>query len=267
MVFFDFYGNCIGRFLPMVQKTGKVFVEQAMAYHNESQKAYLQKQIQQSAMLNMLAVLKYYEKKGRKVEIIIAQIERYKKEMISKEAKSFLLWEAKVKKTYYKSFDILLAGTDFRFEIRSKHPPRNEINAMMSYGYSLLYATFLTIIDCSRLVPEISFIHSIEKSGPSLQYDLADIFKPVIIDRLILKLIRKKQIKLHHFDFYQDGRCYFNKEGISIFVEAYHDFLKSKIQYKGRSISYHSLLKREVNQLANYILNQDAKYEPFTMKW
>lgn len=160
-----------------------------------------------------------------------------------------------------------MQGTDFVFSCRSKHPPLNEINAMMSYGYSILYSTILSLIDRSRLVPEISFLHSVNKSGASLQYDLADIFKPVIIDRLIFKLVRKKQITKDHFVFYEDERCYFNKEGIRIFIEAYHKMLKSTIQYKGKSISYHSLLKREVNQLANYILGVSDEYKGYTMKW
>lgn len=212
----------------------------------------------------MRAVLKYYQKKGKNLE---KNIDRLESHLLNTHASSILLWEAQVKKVYYQSFDLILQGTDFVFSCRSKHPPLNEINAMMSYGYAILYATILSLIDRSRMVPEISFLHSVNKSGASLQYDLADIFKPVIIDRLIFKLVRKKQIPKDHFVFYEDERCYFNKEGIHIFIEAYHNMLKSTIQYKGKSISYHSLLKREVNQLANYILGVSDEYKGYTMKW
>ncbi|MDO4466865.1 MAG: CRISPR-associated endonuclease Cas1 [Bacillota bacterium] len=77
----------------------------------------------------------------------------------------------------------------------TKNPPENEVNAMMSYGYALLYGILLSILDRSSLFPQISFIHSLSKNCDSLQYDLADIFKPVLVDRLIFRMIRKKQIK------------------------------------------------------------------------
>ncbi|EOS61181.1 CRISPR-associated endonuclease cas1, subtype I-b/hmari/tneap [Firmicutes bacterium M10-2] len=264
VLFFDFYGNYIGRFAPNSPKQGKVLIEQVKAFENPARKQTIQNGIQNASASNMRAVLKYYQKKGRNLEKVIGKIDTL---LQTEPSYSILLWEAQVKKAYYQGFDILLKGTEFQFEQRSKNPPRNEINAMMSYGYSVLYATILSIINRSRLVPEISFIHSVEKTGASLQYDLADIYKPVIIDRMIFKLVRKKQIRKDHFIFYEDGRCYFNKEGIGIFMNAYYEMLKSTIQYKGKSISYHSLLIREVNQLANYILKESNEYKPYIMKW
>lgn len=192
------------------------------------------------------------------------EIERVKEK---EQSLSLLLWEARIKKAYYSSFDTILEGTGFIFERRSKNPPHNEINAMMSYGYSILYSTILSILDQSRLLPELSFIHSTIKAGPSLQYDIADLFKPVVVDRLLFKLVRRKQIQKQHFEFFEDGRCCFTQEGIKVFIQAYHELLSQTISINGRSLSYHSIIKREINKLANFILNTEKEYKPYKMRW
>lgn len=154
-----------------------------------------------------------------------------------------------------------------KFVKRSKHPPHNEINAMLSYGYSLLYALLLSIINRSSLQPQISFIHSISKESNSLQFDIADIFKPVFIDRLVFRLVRKKQVNQTHFDNHQDGRCYMNKEGIKIFTQEFDKLLISTININGKYYSYKSLLSKEVHNLSNYIKGKSDNYKPFVMRW
>lgn len=82
---------------------------------------------------------------------------------------------------------------------------------MMSYGNVLLYGQILAPLHQSRLVPEISFIHSLQKKGPSLHYDLADIYKPVLVDRVLIRLIRRRTIRPEHFDW-DEERCFMNRE-------------------------------------------------------
>lgn len=196
ILFFDFYGNYIGRFVPKEYKDGKVLVNQVHAYEDQKIRLYIASTILIGSIKNMLSLMKYYCKKGKPLDFAIENlnsclIEVKKTSSIEK----LLLIEAKPKQIYYLLFDVVLKNEEFSFVKRRKNPPRNEVNAMLSYGYAILYGMILAILDRSSLHPQISFIHSLSKNCDSLQFDLADSFKSVLVDRLVLRLIRKKQIK------------------------------------------------------------------------
>lgn len=267
MVFFNYYGNYIGRFTPVLSKAGKNLIEQVNAFQTPSIRLHIIKAIQFASFRNMINLCKYYQKKKFKVTEIIRSLENNTEYINrSQSPNEILMIEARSKHQYYQLFDIVLQNYIFSFEHRSKKPPHNEMNALLSYGYSLLYANILSMIESSRLIPEISFIHSVEKKGPSLQYDIADIFKPFLVDRTILRMIRKKQIKEDHFEF-SKGICYLNSAGIKIFVNVFEEVLNQTITINGKSYSYRSVLKREINQLANFIMGKTSSYSAFVFKW
>lgn len=216
----------------------------------------------------MLSVLKYYRKKGKNLDELIRKLEDLVGMASNIETMNeLMLIEANAKQTYYKMFDVVLENEAFKFQKRIKNPPQNEVNAMISYGYALLYGIILSILDRSSLFPQISFIHSLSKNSDSLQYDLADIFKPVYIDRMVLRLIRKKQIKQSHFQYKPDGRCYLSKEGTKVFIEEFNILLQSTIVYSKRNYSYRSILSKEVHRLSEYIKDKSITLDFFVMKW
>lgn len=268
VLFYNFYGNYIGRFSPKEYRDGRVLVNQVMMFENEETRLEIAKAFLSGSIKNMLALLKYYNKKGKNLQNIIQQLNGFLMELdLVNSVDKLLLVEAKAKQTYYKMFDVVLENNDFKFEKRMKNPPKNEVNAMLSYGYALLYGIILAVLDRSSLFPQISFIHSLSKNCDSLQFDLADIFKPIYIDRMILRLIRKKQIKKEYFDYKEDGRCYLNKLGTKVFVEEFNQMLQSTVMYKNKSYSYRSILSKEVHKLSEYIKGKSNSLQFFVMKW
>lgn len=266
--FFDFYGKYIGRFTPRRYIDGKVLLLQVEAYQNDFKRLYISKRIIESSIKNEMSLLKYYQKKGKEVNNYINMMDESLLKIEKCESiDGLLLIEALAKQQYFSAFDIILDSALYQFEKRTKNPPMNEINAMLSYGYALLYANYLSVLDRSSLMPQISFIHSLSKNCDSLHFDLADVLKPVIVDRLILRLIRKNQVKKEYFEFKEDGRCYLNKEGVSFFVHEYEDTLSNTILVNGKYYSYKNLISKEVHALSNYIKKESKKYKPFLMKW
>ena len=266
--FYNFYGDYIGRFTPKKYEDGKILFNQVECLKDSVIRLYIAKQIIYTSFKNMLSFLKYYDKKGFDILDKVKQLDNLISnsfEIISN-IDDLLLLEAQIKQIYYSSFDIILAKEEYRFEKRSIRPPHNEINALMSYGYSILYSHYLSVLDRSSLNPQIAFIHSLSKSTDALQYDLADILKPVIIDRLIIRLIRKKQIKKGYFEYKKD-RCYLNKIGVTFFTQEVDKQLKSTIALNGRSYSYKSLISKEVHILSNYIKGKSRSYKPYVMSW
>ncbi len=267
IMFFNYYGNLIGRFSPKIHKYGKVLIEQVNCYSDE-RRSYIAKKIEHSSISNMLALLKYYNKKGINLNDKIEKISDFRDKLnCAIDINYMLIIEANVKQIYYECFDLILRDDNFVFEKRSKNPPENEVNAMLSYGYSLLYSSFLAVLDRSSLFPQISFIHSTSKTTDSLQYDLADILKPVLIDRLVIRMIRKKQIKKELFDFKSDKRCFMNKDGVKVFIDEYDNNLKKTIKINNKYYSYKSLISGEVHKLSEFIKGNKKTYNPFIMKW
>ena len=183
--------------------------------------------------------MKYYNKKQIPLLDNIIEIESIIKECKNKSVNELLLLEAQAKKIYFNSFDIILEKEKYHFIKRTKNPPQNEINALLSYGYSLLYANYISVTDRSRLYSQISFV---------------------------LSLCRHKLLKDEYFD-YKSDRCYLNKEGVKFFVEKYENYLLKTIKINNRYYSYRNLISREVHLLSNYIANESNDYKPYIMKW
>lgn len=268
ILFYNFYGNYIGRFTPKEYKNGKVLVNQVLTYQDTTKRLYIAISIIQGSIKNMIALAKYYQKKGRDLERIIHQLNECNHKLQDvKSIEQLLLIEAKSKQIYYQLFDIVLEKEEFKFIRRTKRPPLNEVNALLSYGYSILYGLILAILDRSSLSPQISFIHSLSKNCDSLQFDIADLFKPVIIERLILRMIRRKQMTSDCFEYKKDGRCYLNQVGVGIFAKELDSVLNSTIEYHGRKYTYKSILNKDVHEISEYVKGNTNKLNLFIMKW
>lgn len=266
ILFFNFYGQYIGRFTPKQYLDGKILINQIHIFENETIRYHIARTMIISSLKNCLALLKYYNKKQFPLLDNIIEIESIIKECNNKSVTELLLLEAQAKKIYFNSFDIILEKEKYHFIKRTKNPPLNEINALLSYGYSLLYANYISVIDRGRLYSQISFVHSLTKCSESLQFDLADILKPVLVDRLVLSLCRHKLLKDEYFD-YKSDRCYLNKEGVKFFVEKYENYLLKTIKINNKYYSYRNLISREVHLLSNYIANESNDYKSYIMKW
>lgn len=268
IMFFNFYGNYIGRFSPKKYYDGKILIEQIHCYQNDEIRLFIAQTMIIGSIKNMIALTKYYRKKGKILDYQVEQLQGCIQAITEVSSiDQLLIVEAKSKQFYYSMFDIVLKGECFSFDKRTKNPPLNEVNAMLSYGYAILYSHVLSVLDRSSLNPQISFIHSISKSYDSLQYDIADILKPMLVDRIVLRMIRKKQITSVHFDRKNDGRCYLNTTGAKLFAEVFDENLKNTILVNKKYFSYKNIISREVHILSNYIKDRSKGYKPFVMKW
>ena len=267
MMFFNYYGHYIGQYSPKKYANGKLIVQQVLTYHDDEKRLYLARTFTYGELKNCLALIKYYHRKEMKLGEIIDHLETTLNEIKAcSSIEALMLIEAKAKKIYYSAFDIILRNSIYSFDVRSKHPPKNEVNCLLSYGYSLLYSTVLSDIDKSSLMAQVSFVHSLSKQSDSLQFDIADILKPVFIDRLVLRLVRKNQLKSSYFE-YSDDTCFLNKEGIKFFVLQYENLLEKSIHIQHRYYSYRNLITREVFKISDYILEKNKVYKPYVMEW
>ena len=174
--------------------------------------------------------------------------------------------EGDIRKVYYDAFNVIINQNEFYFENRSKRPPENPINALISFGNSLLYTTVLSQIYRTHLDPRIGYLHETNRRSFTLNLDLSEIFKPIIVDRVIFSLINKRQIQLKHFDEDLDY-AYLNEKGREIFIKEYEDKLNTTIKHKDLgNVSYRKLIRLECYKLYKHLLDEEI-YQPFVSGW
>ena len=266
VLFFSFHGNYIGRYSPKKYSDGKLIVNQVNAYQSAERLKTARTMID-SEIRNVLSFVKYYNKKLNCFDKEITGITECLGEVEYIETVELLmLKEAEVKKIYYSTFDRVIGNKEFHFGARGINPPSNEVNAMLSYGYALLYSCVLSDIDRSPLIPQLSFIHSLSKESDSLHFDIADILKPVFIDRLVMRMINRNQVNPEHFE-HRNGGVYLTKEGTKVFIEEYEKLMAKPVLIGKKYYSYRNIVTREVYALANYLSGKNKSYNPFVMRW
>ncbi len=265
LLIFSFSGKYLGSYRANHNQLGSCLINQVLCNTNQKLKNEYVKEIILTAITNMMSVLKYYNKKRLPLEDKIDKLQNIKEELINKE-ENFLISEALAKQVYYSAFNIIIKNKDFNFIKRTTHPSTDLINALMSFGYAVLYGIIENDIYQSNLVISLPFIHGITRNSTGLQYDIADIFKPILIDRLIFRLINKRQITKEHF-IIKENETLLNKEGIKILLEEIEKNLQSVISVtNNKKMSYRSIIKQEAQKLEKSI-KENKKYNGFLMRW
>lgn len=180
--------------------------------------------------------------------------------------KQVLSVEGKIWAEFYSTFKYFLPE-DFIMNKRVKRPPDNPINALISFGNTLLYTKTISQIYNTHLNQTISFLHEPSESRFSLSLDLSEVFKPIIVFKTIFELVNNKKIKVcEHFDK-KYNYALLNDEGKKIFISAFEDrinqtFMHSKLK---RQVSYLYAIKLDGYKLIkNIVENKDFK--PFNME-
>ena len=265
--FFDYYENYTGSFMPRDSVlSGKLLLAQTAAYQNKKKRLEIARKFIEGAAFNMVKNLKYYDNRGKDLESYIQKINELALQINNTEdIKELMGTEGMIRQTYYSAFDLII--NDFVMELRTKQPPQNEVNALISFGNMMCYTETLRAIHQTQLNPTISYLHSPGERRYSLSLDISEIFKPIIVDRVIFKVLNKKMIQPQHFDRKLNS-CLLNQSGKKIFVQAMEERYKETIRHKSlnRNVSYKHLIKLECYKLVKHLLGIE-EYKPFKMYW
>lgn len=266
--FFNYYDGYSGTFYPRAKyNSGRLLIKQVHTFENC--RLIVAKAIVKGIGINIYEVLYHYykhDKTGVKEVIDWIKNEFYQKVDKAENIKELMAIEGEVWMRFYGTFGNFLP-TDFVMNKRVKRPPDNPINALISFGNSLLYTKTISAIYHTHLDQRISFLHEPSEGRFSLSLDISEVFKPVIVFRTIFDLVNNRRLQVEkHFDK-KMNYCILNDDGRKIFVEAFEKrmetvFVNSRLK---RKVSYKTAIKLDCYKLIKYIL-EDKDFVPFSLK-
>ena len=266
--FFNYYSHYSASLIPRTSKvSGKLLVNQVMHYSDNEKRLKLAKQFVLSAANNIYRNLRYYNGRGKNVSQEMREIQLLINKINDCNAIHQLMGiEGNIHKIYYRTWKIII-NQDIDFDKRVKRPPDNMVNTLISFLNSLVYTTVLSEIYKTQLDPTISFLHEPGVSRFSLSLDIAEVFKPIIADRLIFSLLNRNQIQDKHFT---QGLEYLHldENGSKIILSEYDKRLKQTINHKelNKEVSYRYLIRLECYKLIKHFYGE-KEYDSFVIWW
>jgi len=244
-----------------VQISGLVVVKQVEHYSDPAKRVLIAREMVNGIRDNVNCTLKYYQRRG---DELLPFIQRIEEAQLGSSVPSILSGEGKIWDTYYESLNVIVK--EFEMKRREIRPPQDEMNALISFGNSLLYGVALSEIYHTYLHPAISFLHEPGERRYSLALDLADIFKPVIVERMIFKLVNNNQITKD--DFERDVGIVLKEKARRLFIAEFDGKLKTTVNHPNlkRPVSYREMIRLECYKLVKHLIGE-KKYHAFRMWW
>lgn len=170
-------------------------------------------------------------------------------------------------KTYFAALSDLTTA-NMRFKGRSRRPPADPFNSLLSLGYTLLHHNVRSAVRIAGLHPFVGFLHYAHFGRPSLVEDLMEEFRPILVDLLVLTAVNRKMFQPKDF---RTGQTSDGRKGIFLddlsrkrFLAAFEERMRTEFAYKrtGVSVTYRRALELQARQLAACILEDDPHYQP-----
>lgn len=271
-VFLSVYGQYRGRLSSKFSKNIDIRKEQFDKFSDPAFALELSKQFVYGKLYNCLKVLRrrFVKTKIKIIGDAILNIRNILNKLDSAESLDVLRgYEGAGASAYFKGFGKMLLQEDFVFEKRTRRPPLDMTNSLLSLGYTFLNNTVQTIVESSGMDPYLGVYHQPEYGRPSLGLDLMEEFRPVIVDVTVLNLINKNILKKKDFisDPESDLPFKMTQLGMKTMILNYEKKLNQKVfvPEAGKNFTYIQIIQNQFYKIQRH-LQGDEKYTPFIMR-
>ena len=166
---------------------------------------------------------------------------------------------------YFPALGHLIANAEFPFTQRHRQPPKDPVNSLLSFGYTLLYNNVLSLILAEGLSPHFGNFHYGEKKKPYLAFDLMEEFRSPVVDSLVLTIINKSWFNKNDFEFiYQNQGVYLNDDARRLFLTYFESRMNEKVSHPDLQspVSYRHAIQLQIRRYRRSLLSSTL-YEPF----
>jgi CRISP-associated protein Cas1 len=169
--------------------------------------------------------------------------------------------------TYFSGFGESLTNPNFVFLARSRQPPGNQVNALLSFGYQVLWNHLLALIEIQGLDPHQACLHQGSERHAALASDLVEEFRAPIVDSLVLWLVNSKAIDAEEDFEHHNGGCYLNNSGRKKYLGAFLRRMEEAIENNDREQQPRwDLLTQQVKLFKQFVYDPSRLYQPFLIR-
>ena len=176
-------------------------------------------------------------------------------------------YEGAVAREYFAAFSHCLSRREFVFEGRSRRPPGNPVNAMLSFGYQVLWNHLLTLIELQGLDPYSACLHQGNERHAALASDLIEEFRAPIVDSLVMYLVNKSIVDIDQDFVYHDGGCFLNDTGRRKYLTTFVQRMEEEfINDRGDKQPKWDLLNQQVKEFKQFVYAPSQVYQPYQIR-
>jgi len=259
----DYYGHVACTIEPAgLPTSGAVHLKQAEAILNLDRRLFYGRKIAMASLRLLEGNLRYHAYRGKAaLKSTIEEIEAFRQRMEQVETVELLMgYEGQARQSYYLAWEHI--SPNLMLRRRTRRPPADRVNCVLSFLNGLVYGLCLNEIRKSQLDPTLSFIHSPQQVRYSLSLDLAELFKPVLADRILFSLFNKSVLQDTYFDE-QPNICLLSEQGRRRVIEAFTEKVDKPVLEDNQS--YRQRILEEVFAIQSSLLGL-GEYKAFSLK-
>lgn len=170
---------------------------------------------------------------------------------------------------YFGSFDKLIRADGFSFEARRRRPPTDPVNALLSFGYSLLAHDIQSAVNIVGFDPYLGYLHTERYGRPSLALDLMEEFRPLVVDAMVLSALNRRALVVPDFTTEPLSKAVsLSNEGRKTFLRLYEQKKQSKFKHPvlQKQCTYQEAFEIQARLLGKYLMSETDKYPPLILK-
>ncbi|MBD3398079.1 CRISPR-associated endonuclease Cas1 [Candidatus Micrarchaeota archaeon] len=261
-------GEIIGQLTPPMPKNVLLRIGQMEALSDEKFLLSMARSIVAAKVLNCSTVLREYHRNypGDDLKRVIGALKAAQREIAKAETIDGLFGiEGNAARIYWKGFS-LVCLSDLKFDKRTRRPPKDPVNSLLSLGYTIVFNRIQGLLDGVGLDPYVGFFHKPKYGRPSLAADILEEFRGPLVDRFTLFLINKRVLTSSSFEPHEEsGGIRLTRDGMKTYFEYFEKYMdKNRAGFDDPEMDFNAIIIRQVGRMVKAIKRIEA-YEPFRL--
>ena len=261
-------GYCYGRILPV--ERGYRHLSRYQQQLTRVDRLIVARRIVQAKLKNSRVILQRQARRQSSptINLAVQSLNHLMEKVIQAESWERLMGlEGAAAAQYFSAFGECLTNPKFVFTVRSRRPPGNPVNALLSFGYQVLWNHLLSLIELQGLDPYFGCLHQGTERHAALASDLIEEFRAPIVDSLVMYLINRNMIDANTDFTYHNGGCFLNDSGRIKYLKAFLQRMEEKLTTAaGENQPRWDTLTQQVKAFKQFVYNPIEGYKPYEIR-